>query len=150
MNLFEMIKGHNCSYHSETNASYPLVFIDLFLRGVAKLKDDKDGSFICSISLPRSISYLHGCKVTIERKYLFLGLVTYWNHLQVFKGLKEPFTKLVLSLWHHHWIRVDEGKVKTCKINFIFLPSLSKSWDEIPVKWGRIVTPQNFLILGCA
>jgi hypothetical protein len=32
----------------------------------------------------------------------------------------------------------------TLLVYFIFLPSLFESRDEIPVKWGRIVTPQNF------
>jgi hypothetical protein len=87
--------------------------VDLFLRGFAELKDDTRWTFICSVSSSGSISYLHDCKVTIERRYLFLGLVKCWNHLEDHKGLKDTFTKLVLSLWRHHWIRVDEGKVKT-------------------------------------
>jgi hypothetical protein len=36
------------------------------------------------------------------------------------------------------------GKSDDLQINFIFLPSLSKSRDEIPVKWGRICNTQNF------
>jgi hypothetical protein len=50
--------------------------VDLFLLGFDELNTIQDGGFIRSISSPGSISYLHGCKVTIERRYLFLGLVT--------------------------------------------------------------------------
>jgi hypothetical protein len=50
--------------------------VDLFLRRFVELKTIQDEGFIHSILSPRSISYLHGCKVTIEGKYLFSGLVT--------------------------------------------------------------------------
>jgi hypothetical protein len=40
-------------------------------------------------------------------------------------------------------------KREVLQINFIFLPSLSKSRDEISVKWGRIVTPK-ISYFGCA
>jgi hypothetical protein len=43
----------------------------------------------------------------------------------------------VASSLDKSWWRKSED----LEINFIFLPSLSKSQDEILVKWGRIVTP---------
>jgi hypothetical protein len=61
--------------------------VDLFLRVFAELKTIQDGGFIRSISSLGSINYLHDCKVTIKRRYLFLRV-------------GNIFTKLILSYLH--------------------------------------------------
>jgi hypothetical protein len=43
----------------------------------------------------------------------------------------------------------QSGKSEDLQINFILLPGLSESRDEIPVKWGRFVTPKIFYFGLC-
>ena len=37
-----------------------------------------------------------------------------------YHNLKDTFTKLVLILRHHHWIRADQRRVKTCRKTLSF------------------------------
>jgi hypothetical protein len=110
--------------------------VDLFLRGFDELKTIQDGGlYVLFHHLEASPIYMSAKSLSSA------GILSQSGNLlepstKNRKGLKETFTKLVLNLWHHHWIGVDEGKMKTCRSNLIFLPSLSKSRDEIPVKWG--------------
>jgi hypothetical protein len=50
----------------------------------------------------------------------------------------------------HLYLNLSKKSLKIILlVCFIFLPSLFESRDEIPVKWGRIVTPQNFYFGMC-
>ena len=42
-----------------------------------------------------------------------------------------------------HLKNLESKKCGGVKI-FIFLPSLSESWDEIPIKWGSLSHPKIF------
>ena len=52
--------------------------VDLFLRGVAKLKKLQDEGFIRSGASLESIGYVSGWEVTIKCRYLCLRCVTCW------------------------------------------------------------------------
>jgi hypothetical protein len=56
-------------------------------------------------------------------------------------------SNVLLSIFdnpRHLYLNLSKSLKIILLVCFIFLPSLFESRDEIPVKWGRIVTLQNF------
>jgi hypothetical protein len=124
--------------------------VGLFLRGVIKLKDDTRWRFLYVL-----FRHLEAPAIYMIVKSLSSASISSQGRKHVGtiykdrKVLKDTFKKLVLSLWHYHWIGVDEGKVNTCRSTLSF-SLVSPNLGTRFLLSGVELSHPTFPILGCA